>query len=320
MKQNNHWLVMLTLFLSSWWAGAASNDHLKVQAVEAIDVREFALPLPQDTPIVDLVIHMVREAPVTWETMREQFRVAREVFLEAGVFLNLREARWISIPRDWLVVECGRDITHPLKNELLIRDLYAFIKATRDGLPEKTEAIFSAIAGQTKDAAHTVQVITLGGVSMWNPIEGDDGFVAWEKISTSAVSFPSYMYSGGLPERLAGVITFNPSDAWFKRSQGTQHKTLAHELGHKLINVSHEGAGVCPQAEVKSEVSLMVYGKSTLIGGGLEHRWHRERLHLSPFIYRLKNGKQVWNQPYQGVGAYDDPLYGRYIVRPICPE
>ena len=94
---------------------------------------------------------------------------------------------------------------------------------------------------------------------------------------------------------------------------------MAHELGHKLINVSHEGLHVCPQGTGTDVPGLMGYGDEKEIHGGEAGRWHLERLLLSPFLYRMVDSEKVWNKDYQNGGTYDDPIYEGLIMEPACP-
>jgi hypothetical protein len=130
----------------------------------------------------------------------------------------------------------------------------------------------------------------------------------WElrTITTGGLSFPSYSYTG-IPNRLRGVITVNKSDP--KRG------LVAHELGHKLINVSHEFREVDPQHEVRADGGLMLYGTGTEIASGRDGRWHQERLLLSPYLYKQSSdGVRTWNPDYQEGGHYYDPIYGDFVL------
>lgn len=108
-----------------------------------------------------------------------------------------------------------------------------------------------------------------------------------------------------MPRHLRGAITITDlvksEDSW---------KTIAHELGHKLLNVSHEYRDVSPQHEVNADGGLMLYGKGTDILSGPEGRYHYERLHVSPYLYReAEDGSREWNPDYAGDGFYYDPIY-----------
>ena len=96
-----------------------------------------------------------------------------------------------------------------------------------------------------------------------------------------------------------------------RRAYGRQSwKTIAHELGHKLINAGHEYRDIGPQHEVYADGGLLLYGDGTDIPSGREGRFHRERLHRSPFVYRQdRDGNKVWNPDYQDGGGYYDRIY-----------
>ena len=61
---------------------------------------------------------------------------------------------------------------------------------------------------------------------------------------------------------------------------------------------------------------LMIYGSGVEIPSGKAGRWHKERLHLSPFIYRAKkDGSRQWNADFKEGGHYYDPIYGDKVIR-----
>ena len=128
-------------------------------------------------------------------------------------------------------------------------------------------------------------------------------------ISTGGLSLPAYLFEERIPRRLRGVITIC-------RNEGKHGRLIAHELGHKLMNVSHEYRDISPKFEVTGEGGLMLYGKGTEIARGADGRWHRERLHLSPFLFRTDpSGARTWNPDYRQGGHYYDPIYGIHAVQ-----
>ena len=59
----------------------------------------------------------------------------------------------------------------------------------------------------------------------------------------------------------------------------------------------------------------MFYGAGTVIPSGAEGRWHRERLHLSPYGYvESEDGRRTWNRDYVENGHYFDPIYGDKVI------
>jgi protein-tyrosine-phosphatase len=91
--------------------------------------------------------------------------------------------------------------------------------------------------------------------------------------------------------------------------------TLCAELGHKTLNVSHEYGQTGPEFEVVGDGGLMIYGSGVEIPSGADGRWHRERLELSPFLYREdESGKKTWNPDFEEDGHYFDPIYRDFVV------
>ena len=82
------------------------------------------------------------------------------------------------------------------------------------------------------------------------------------------------------------------------------------------MNVSHEYKETSPAHEVFADGGLMLYGSGEDIPSGAEGRWHRERLLMSPYLYRVgPDGRKTWNPDYKDGGHYYDPLYGDKVVR-----
>ena len=114
-----------------------------------------------------------------------------------------------------------------------------------------------------------------------------------------------------MPPALRGVITVSNLSGPLR-----SRRTIAHELGHKVMNVSHEYMETDPGHEIFAEGGLMLYGKGEDIPSGRSGRWHLERLLLSPFLYRLApDGSKQWNADYKEGGHYYDPIYGDKVVK-----
>ncbi|MCB0494485.1 MAG: ImmA/IrrE family metallo-endopeptidase, partial [Cyclobacteriaceae bacterium] len=130
-------------------------------------------------------------------------------------------------------------------------------------------------------------------------------------VRTGGLSFPTYSYVNSIPAPFRGVITITNL-----QRPDRLRSTVAHEIGHKVMNVSHEYKSTDPGHEIYAEGGLMLYGDGEDIPSGEEGRWHLERLHLSPFIYKLnEQGVKIWNEEYKEGGHYYDPLYGDKVIR-----
>jgi hypothetical protein len=280
-----------------------------VEVIEEHDISGLNKPLEENVPTVDIVMFHSDNTEVTWEELQEEFTTADNIYRSYGVQLNLTRAFEVSFPPSWQGMASGEGTNVPTDDMEL--DFYEMMDFEQEVLPERLETILSSFIPDLEDSEHTIFIIPLSDLTVsW--YERDENN-AWAKVKspTSAISFPPYLFADRIPKRLRGVISFQRSHA--------NRRVLAHELGHKLINVSHEGLAVCPQGSGTDVPGLMGYGESVEIFDGEEGRWHFERLLRSPFLYRMVDGEKVWNQEYENGGSYDDPIYERHIMSPACP-
>jgi hypothetical protein len=280
-----------------------------VTVVEEHDVGLLNGPQVDGMLTADLVIFHSDNTEVTWEEMEEEFRTADSIYRDHGVQLNLKKAVKVAYPDAWTGLPTGEGTNVPADD--LDLDFYEMIDFEQEVLPDTLEHILDAFLENEQDRERTLFVIPLGDMTVsW--YERDENNT-WKEVTaaTSATSFPPYMLADRVPKHLRGVISFQRSKPG--------RRVLAHELGHKLINVSHEGLGVCPQGTGDGVPGLMGYANEKEIYGGREGRWHRERLLLSPFLYRVVDGVKIYNGEFRAGGAYDDPIYGEYVMRPACP-
>ncbi|HNP34379.1 MAG TPA: hypothetical protein PKK10_00890 [Woeseiaceae bacterium] len=235
----------------------------------------------------------------------DEFRRAKAIFAFADVQLKLLWIKSGNIDPSFLEIRAN-DIESTTPGGQYV-NMYEDSLRQRSGLSKEALLAFESIVEVQKNNARTVYLVVLQGVFMSFYEKLDERTWALRTITTGGLSFPGYSYRD-MPRRLRGVITVTRSDP--------NRGVLAHELGHKLINVSHEYREIDPQHEVRAEGGLMLYGSGTDIASGEEGRWHKERLHLSPYLYRVTStGQRIWNQDYLEGGHYYDPLYGDKIVR-----
>ena len=234
----------------------------------------------------------------------EEFRKAKRIFAVAGVQLNLLWVRTGEIDPAYFEIQ-SNDIAGMTPSGHYV-NMYVDSRRKGTGLSAEALEAFESIVEVQPGNERTVYLVVLQDVFMSFYEQMDERTWELRTITTGGLSFPSYSYTG-IPNRLRGVITVNKSDP--KRG------IVAHELGHKLINVSHEYRDVDPQHEVRAEGGLMLYGTGTEIAPGRAGRWHQERLLLSPYLYKLSSdGTRTWNPDYEEGGHYYDPIYGDFIV------
>lgn len=273
-----------------------------ISIIKEYDLSSLWHKLNTDFFISDIVIFHSKQATITWKELTKEYQTAYETFISHGVQLNLVNAFQVDFPKKWNDGSYKKATKIP--KDGMVLDFYEKFDYQEFRLHPHFENIFRKIIPQTKDASKTIYIFTIFDlITHWFE---KDVCNHWVKVEskTSAVSFPPYVYADRIPEHLRGIISI-------QKSKG---RTMAHELGHKLINVSHEGLDKCSKSSGKNIPGLMGYGKSKEIFSGPKGRWHKERLQKSPFLYKLRNGQKVWNPDYKKGGVYNDPLYGNLIV------
>lgn len=277
--------------------------------VEAVDLDEMNADLVAGEPTVDVAIYYPanldepHHEKVNVELLVHGFRQAKTVFSGVGVQLKLVafQTGWLD-PRFFAV---DSTISSEELPSLRFVNMYKAAERRPSRVSADCLEAFETIIGDAPGNDRRVHLVVLQDVFMTFYEQLD--FRTWQPktISTGGLSFPGYMYGATMPRHLRGAITITDlvksEDSW---------KTIAHELGHKLLNVSHEYREIGPQHEVNADGGLMLYGKGTDILSGPEGRYHYERLHVSPYVYReTEDANKVWNPDYREDGFYYDSIY-----------
>jgi hypothetical protein len=300
------------LMLFSFGEGQAQT-HPDWQVNATVDTSEINADLRSGEPSVDVGIYYpsnfdenYRKA-VPLNGVVEEFLEAKRIFAEAGVQLNLLWVKSADVHPKYFSILASKT------EDEIPSDGYAnmYIEASRNpgSLSASAFEAFDSIIEQDENNARTVYIVVLQGVYT-SYFETDDNGRNWTPrlVRTGGLSFPSYIHGDNIPERLRGVITLT-------RHDNENYRIIAHELGHKLMNVSHEYMEQSPQHEIVGEGGLMLYGAGTGIPSGEEGRWHKERLLLSPYVYRVsEQGERISNPDYKERGFYYDSLYGDKVV------
>ncbi len=304
--------TVLLLGLSAYVVGGEPSRP-SWQVNRAVDSTTVNADIRPGDPTVDVGIYYpsnldesYKEA-VPLQGVIAEFQRAKEVFSTAGVQLNLLWVKSAEVdPKHFSIVASNT-------NNEIPSDGYAnmYIEASRNpgALSEAALEAFDALIEEDERNARTVYIMVLQGVYT-SYFDTDDNGRNWTPrlVRTGGLSFPSYIHGGNIPDRIRGVITLTRQDS-------ENYRIIAHELGHKLMNVSHEYMEQSPQHEIVGEGGLMLYGAGTDIPSGKEGRWHKERLHLSPYIYRIsESGQRITNPDYVEQGFYYDSLYGDKVV------
>lgn len=252
---------------------------------------------------VDIVLYHSDQQSMSWANFQTEFNTADDAFRSVGVQLNLKKAVNVTFPTDWNNQICMN--LNALPDSGQSPGFYDLYNTTQPTILPLMEDIFIDFTHGEINKEKTIFIIPLSGLKIvFAQKNTDETWQVSNQVPTGGYSFPAYLFHDRIPKPLRGVINI-------EQSSGV---TLAHELGHKLINVSHEGLAASPAFTGSSIPGLMGYGNATDIYGGQTGRWHQERLLLSPFLYKLNNGTKTYNQDYAINGAYDDPIYGSYVM------
>ena len=301
---------VIALVAMSCYGEVVAAEPVNWTATRNDQVRTINSDIEKGKPTVDVGIYFPSNFDQAFtetysvDTLLKDFIGAKEVFTVAGIQLNLLWVKSGEIDPKYFEIKANSlDGTTPGGR---YANMYIDSRRQNSGLTQETRDAFESIIEVDEQNSRTVYLVVLQDVFMSFFEQIDER--TWEPrtITTGGLSFPGYSYQD-MPKRLRGVITVNKT--YEVRS------VVAHELGHKLMNVSHEYKNIDPQHEVRAEGGLMLYGAGTDIASGEEGRWHRERLHLSPYVYiESHNGKRTWNRDYEENGHYYDPIYGTHVV------
>jgi len=282
------------------------------KAVETVDLTAFNRDLVAGRPTMDVVVYLPSNfdpsfKKLTAAQMLEGIRAAKEIYRPTGVQINLVAFKTGVIDPRFLAIQAN-EIPRVPETEYV--NLYENSARHPSELTDMARNAFQSMIEPRKDSDRTIYLVALQDVIMPFLERSDGRNWAVKMVRTGGLSFPSYSYYGTIPKAYRGIITLDnlstPSRA---------RRTVAHEIGHKVMNVSHEYKTTNPGFEVYADGGLMLYGSGEDIPSGAEGRWHLERLLLSPYLYRLlPNGTKQWNPDYKDGGHYYDPLYGDKVM------
>jgi hypothetical protein len=289
-----------------------SGQPVSWSTVKTVDVDAINSDLVPGRPTIDVGIYFPSNfdpgfGKVTLASMVDSFVSAKEIYAPAGVQLNLLWVKTGEIDPRYLAIQ-SNEIPRVPDTEYV--NMYVSSRRHPAELTDMARSAFESIIEPDEDNSRTIYLVALQDVifPFLEVSEGRNWTV--KMVRTGGLSFPTYSYGSTLPERLRGVITITNLS-----KPSRLRRTIAHEIGHKAMNVSHEYKATDPAHEVYDEGGLMLYGAGEDIPSGRDGRWHLERLLMSPFVYKLdKNGKKVWNADYQEGGHYYDPLYGEKVI------
>ena len=282
------------------------------KAVDTIDIVAFNKDLEEGKPTLDVGVYYPSNfdsafKKVTLARMMESIRAAKEIFKPTGVQINLLWVKTGELNPDYFSIQANEVPGIP---ETEYTNMYVQARRHPALLTEHSKVAFTNIIEPDEQNSRTIYLVALQDV-FFPFLEVSEGR-NWtmKTVRTGGLSFPTYSYCNTLPATFRGIITITNLSR-----PDRYRRTVAHEIGHKVMNVSHEYKTTNPGHEIYADGGLMLYGDGEDVPSGKEGRWHMERLHLSPFLYRLKeDGSKVWNEDYKEGGHYYDPIYEDKVI------
>lgn len=293
-------------------ATSPETKRVDWKVVESVDLAAFNKDLVAGKPTMDVGVYLPSNfdpayTRVTLPRMLESIQAAKEIYRPTGVQINLLWVKTGAVNPDSLSIQ-SNEVPGVPETEYV--NTYVHMKRHPSRLTELARNAFQSMIEPHPDNDRTLYLVAMQDV-FFPFLELSEGR-NWtmKSVRTGGLSFPTYSYYNTLPSGLRGVISISNLSR-----PDRYRRTVAHEIGHKVMNVSHEYKTTGPAHEVFAEGGLMLYGQGEDIPSGKEGRWHLERLHLSPFLYRLqKDGAKIWNEDYKEGGHYYDPLYGDKVI------
>lgn len=303
-------------------AADAPVPGVEWREVDTIDVAAFNADLQPGALTMDVGVYFPSNLDpaydmVTLPRVMEGLQAAKEIYAPTGVQIRLLWVKTGALDPRHFAIQSNEPPGVPSGGYV---NMYEHARRHPSVPTQGALDAFSAIVEPFADVHRTVLLIVLQDVfyPFAEVAEGRNWVV--KSVRTAGLSWPTYSYVGTLPERFRGVVTLSNL-----QRPGRWHRTIAHEIGHKVMNVSHEYRDTHPGHEVYADGGLMLYGDGVDIPAGEAGRWHVERLRRSPFLYRMgADGGREWNPDYLEEGHYYDPIYGDYVVHfegvPPIPE
>ncbi|MBF89984.1 MAG: hypothetical protein CMG75_10125 [Candidatus Marinimicrobia bacterium] len=307
---------ILSICFSTIFLGCESKiikpKPIEWSVIDSVDIENINQDIEEGKATIDVGIYFPSNFDpdfnkVTLENIISGFLSAKEIYSPTSVQLKLLWIKTGIVDRRFLSLQANKIPEIP---QTEYTNMYTHMKRHPSILTKQALDAFNSIIERNPDNHRTIYLIALQEVFLpfLEVSEGRNWMI--KTVRTGGLSFPSYSYCNTIPKKLRGVITLTNLSR-----PDRLRRTIAHEIGHKAINVSHEYGEINPQHEIYDEGGLMIYGNGEEIPSGKKGRWHLERLMISPFIYRKdKNGNKIWNRYYEEGGHYYDPIYGNYTV------
>ena len=217
----------------------AANEIKKVswKAVDGIDIADFNKDLEPGKPTVDVAVYFPSNfdpafKKVTLARMIEGIQAAKAIYKPTGVQINLLWVKTGELNTEYFSIQANEVPGIP---ETEYANTYVNMRRHPSELPKRTIDAFSSIIEPDEHNSKTIYLIALQDVfyPFLEVSEGRNWMI--KMVRTGGMSFPGYSYCNTLPDNFRGIITITNLVR-----PDRYRRTVAHEIGHKVMNVGHE--------------------------------------------------------------------------------
>ena len=313
------YLIISTYFLQVL-GGCTQNRENKAEVnyatgvVQVDRINRLNEDIKPEVPTVDICIYYPETTDslmainIPLEKLLYQFEFAKKVYGSVGVQLNLLFVKTFNLSPGQLGIFATQPTGDPAEDPEL--NQYLKWRIEKEAIHPDTEKFFKSIIGTHPENPGRIHIVAGKEIttSFYARDEENQWVIDTVSFSKGAISFSPFSLEDRIPRDLRGSI-------FISGIPGDLDKLLAHELGHILINVTHEYRDKDYNYEGPVEGGLLVSGEEYDIPSGIDGRWHLERLLMSPFIYRLdEDNNKIWNDDFIENGHYFDPIYdGKFV-------
>jgi len=244
-------LKSIVLILSLLFFGCLDSkkniDKVQWSTIQTIELSKINSDIELEKPTIDVGIYLPSNLDssfnkVDLKMLIKGFKSAKRIYEPANVQLNLLWIKTGNINKKFLSIQAN-EIPTIARTEYL--NMYEHMKRHPAKLTEETSMAFQSIIEPSINNHRTIYLIVLQDVffPFLEVSEGRNWMI--KTVRTGGLSFPTYSYVNSIPKEHRGAITITNLSR-----QDRLKRTIAHEIGHKAMNVSHEYYNMNPEHEI----------------------------------------------------------------------
>ena len=254
------WFIVFGINCTSEDSSTPVNDRPNTaqwSIIDSIDYSAMNADLVTGKPTMDVGVYLPSNLDpefkkVTLDRLLTGLKAAKEIYAPAGVQVNVLWIKTGEINPSFLSIQANEVPGIPNTGYI---NLYKHSQRHPAQLTEHASQALEHIIEVEENSHRTLYFVVFQDVFYPFLTVSEGRNWTMKTVRTGGLSFPSYSYPGTIPKPYRGVISLSNLER-----PDRQRRTIAHEIGHKVMNVSHEYMDISPEHEVYADGGLMVYG------------------------------------------------------------